>query len=283
MGNPCAGAFGSGGFGASPWGSGYGLAVESALQTARNAVDVSFIGNPQASDPATFTDALNPANWTVTARDPALATPRLVQFVEKVDDDTLRVFVDGALDAFATYRIEASDLLVTAETGLPIDPTCTFADFLTFGSFAILGKPRALRERVDLANPQLDKDAPTSGAPLGTLQITSTGDYANERGRSYLRKRVLRRFTTGLGQFFHLPGYGAAEDLKGNITPDVLRRIQTRGQAQILREPDVVQALVAVQRHPSDPAVVIVAISVIDRNGNVVEATTEVNLAESQL
>ena len=71
-----AGGFGSGGFGSGGSGSGGGVAVSSAKQIARNAVQVTFDGVPAASDPATYWDALNPANWTLTVREPADAVAR---------------------------------------------------------------------------------------------------------------------------------------------------------------------------------------------------------------
>lgn len=272
------GGFGAGSFGAGPWGAGLGAGLASALQTARNAIAVTFLGPPKATDPAGFKDALNPARWRLEVREPADAVLRLVQIVESTSNPlVLTVFTDLQLTPLAVYRILIEGAVDQA--GLPIVSPCNFADFSTFDTFRLRGAPAVQEQRTDLNNPQLISDAELiDPPPLGTYQINDRGDFALERGSAYLRKRVIRRATSPFASFFHLPTYGFAEPLKSTITPDVLRRLQARAQAQILREPDVIRATVTVRRDATTPNLVVMEFRVVDREGNVASGDIPVDL-----
>lgn len=273
------GGFGSMALGSGPFGSGSGAGLDEARQVARNAVDVTFLDFPKASDPATVDDALNPARWTLAAFDPSDSTIRLAQFVENTSNPkVVRVFFDGPLDAFAVYVITGSG--ISTVFGIPILPPADRASFSTFDTFRVRADVPAEQQRTDLSNPQLVADATIiDPPPLGTYQIDDRGDYALERGRPYLRKRIFRRASSAIHSFFHLPGYGFAEPLKSGITPDVLRRLQARAQSQVLMEPDVVSVSVTVTQDAQAPGVAILRISAIDREGNVVSQNVPVNLA----
>lgn len=75
----CGGALGSGGAGASPFGSGSILGIESAFQSAMNAVA------PRMRDPGDVRDALRAAGWSLSVVGPLPIVARLVQAVERVD------------------------------------------------------------------------------------------------------------------------------------------------------------------------------------------------------
>jgi hypothetical protein len=275
----CAGGFGAGAFGATPFGSGFTFAADEARQVALNAADVTFVGQPAASDPATYWDALNPANWVLSVRLPASAAVRLVQFVERRDVRTVRVFFDGPLSSPAVYRLTVAPQVEDA-MGRPVAQACRDLDFHTFAPFRLNPLAALPREApTDLMNPWQIRDAEfTDPPPLGTFQIDDRGDLALETGRAYLRKRIFRRATTGLGEFFHLPGYGFAEPLKSRITPDLLRRMQARAQAQIAREPDVIAVQVQASVLPTAPGVVVLDIKATDRVGNVEEMSVPVRV-----
>lgn len=239
----CVGAFGSGPVGAMPFGSGSLLAVVGARQHALNSVDVTFLVPPRAGNPGDVRDATNPANWTLTPVDPPTSVNRLVQFVERIDELTMRVYFDGPLASFVTYEITASSS-ITDPAGAPLGG-CDSAIFATFGA------PRAevataQEATIDLANPFVPSDAPSPDSPLGTFQVADTGDFANDRDRQNLRKRVLRRATTREGGFFHMPTYGFAPKLKGLARTGLLRTIQNNANAQIRLEPDVKDVQVTV-------------------------------------
>lgn len=262
-----------------PAGTGSPGALLEARHARANAVDVTFAEPPRAFDPADARDVLNPANWTIAVREPADAIVRLPQFVERIDAYTVRVYFDGELSPFAVYRITVS-ARATSAAGVPF-LLCLDADFAAFGVATIRtsGIPADL-QRTDLMNPQITRDAQQNDPPpLGTFQISDRGDYALERGRAYLRKRILRRAVTGLGGFFHLPAYGFAEGQKTLITPDLLRRTQARAQSQIMREPDVVSVSVSVKADPDAASVVVLRIRAIDREGNVVDEQVPIDLS----
>lgn len=279
---PCGGAFGSGGVGSSPFGSGSLLYVVSAREEALNAVLVTFSTPPEMVDPASIFDALCPSNWTLSVLSPFDATTRLVQWCERVDALTVRVLLDGPLSAPATYSILASST-IRDMAGVPIYPSCVSTSFSTFPPVWL---PPEQRERTeapaDLNNPWLAKDASEGpDAPLGTYQVTDSGDYALERGRAYLRKRVLRRATTMQGEFFHLPSYGFAPQLKGLIRPSLLRSIAAKAAAQIRLEPDVESVSVEASLVAGDTNVVLLDIKVSDRYGRAEELQVPVRLGSA--
>lgn len=275
----CGGAFGSGGVGSTPFGSGSSLAVVSAVQEALNAVLVTFSAPPRMFDPGSVYDARNPANWTLSVLEPYDAEVRLAQWTERVDALTVRVLFDGPLSAPARYEIHASPTIEDL-TGLPIVSLCAGAVFETFPPTRVASPfAPAAQTPADLNNPWLLKDAQgVRPTPLGTLQVTPEGDYALERGESYLRKRILRRATTMQGEFFHLPNYGFGLMLKGTIRPDVLRRLQAEAQAQILREPDVATALVTAQLAAGTTDTIVLTMTVTDRYGLTEELTVPVRV-----
>ena len=275
----CGAAFGSGSFGSFPWGSGYGLGICSASVSARNAIDVLFAGFPQAQDPGLPDDALNPANWTLSLREPFGCALPFVQAVEEVSANTIRVLLDADLCETATYRICVAANVISA-FGTALDPACLCFDVDGKGYLA----PRTMvpgRElRNDLQNPQVGSDAPGTAAPLGTFQLTKTGDLALERGIPYLRKRILRRASTMTGSFFHLPGYGFAPGLKTKITPSLLRNIQQTARAQILQEPDVVACEVSVTRSAANPNIVRITIRARAADGTAETAEVDIPIGE---
>lgn len=275
----CGAAFGSGTFGSFPWGSGYGLGVCSASVTARNAIDVLFAGFPLASDPGLPNDALNPENWSLALLEPYGCALSFVQSVEKVSDNVLRVLLDADLCDEASYRISIAPSVVSV-FGTALDPSCLSFEVDGKGYLAPRTAVPALELRNDLQNPQVGTDAPGINPALGTFQLTATGDLALERGIPYLRKRVLRRASTGLGGFFHLPGYGFAPGLKTKITPGLLRTIQQQARAQILREPDVAACEVSVATLPGAPNVVRVSIRVRAVDGTAETAEVDIPVGE---
>lgn len=278
----CGSGFGSGGVGSAPLGSGSALSVSEAIQTQVNAIDVSFSTAPLARDSASTLDSLNVANWTVEPRSPYGALVRLVQWAERVNEYTVRLLLDGPLSAPAVYRVTAA-VSVADIYGISISPECREADVATFSPARFSPEFVSSAESpADLNNPFLVKDAASSSPPpLGTFQVTPAGDYALERGSSYLRKRVLRRATTMAGEFFHLPNYGFAQPLKGNIKPDLLRKLQALAQQQILREPDVASVLVTARLAEGTSNIVVLDMKVSDRYGRTEELTVPVRLRTS--
>lgn len=271
----CTGALGSGGAGSTPLGSASYLAVAEAREVSRNSVRVTFSTAPVASDPATAWDALNPENWRLEPLSPHGIVVRLAQVVRRVAETAVDVFFDGPLDAPATYRIVVENVREVGGGEISLDEECRAAAFATFPLFRV-PPARARAARVDLANPQLLNDEKVTN-PLGTFQINDRGDFALESGRAYLRKRILRRATSALGSFFHLPAYGFEQPLKGLIKPSVIRSLQSAVLAQVLREPDVAKAAVEVFLARSD--ILVISIKVVDTNGEADQMTVPVPLS----
>ena len=250
MTEPCGGAFGSGAFGAWPFGSGADLHVDTAAQYSLAAVDVTFVGAPAAAGPYIPGDALNPASWTVTPVSVGAGVIRFVQYVIRLGVASFRLVLDGTLTPLVTYQVIAA-VTLQDEFGMPIVPDleCRTAEFVTF-SPARSGIPGAagLDARNDLANPQYRFDAQGNLVGLGTLQLDDNGDLAVENGVRYLRKRIVRRLSTAAGEFFHLPQYGAGITQQGQrlARPTQLTRLAATAQDQIRQEADVQSARVTV-------------------------------------
>ena len=275
--------WGSGPWGSSPWGTGLGVfGVASAEQVAINEVRVTFTQAVEATDPATYWDALNPVNWTIEARDPYGIATRIVRRVDSESASSVLLFLDGPLDGpDATYRVYASALIVAAD-GAPIDINSRDADFLTFGFTVETRRVQPTQQPldpVDVANPQTQTWAPGPTSPLNTLQVTDTGDYGNEKGTAYLAKRLIRRATTQPGGFpLYGQGYGFLPPLKGVVRNDDLLRVQANALAQCRQEPDVVDVSVKATRSATDPQTIMLAIAAKDRYGQSVNLTVPVQL-----
>lgn len=275
----CAGAFGSGGFGSMPWGSGYGLGICSAAVVARNAIDVTFAGFPLAQDPGLPNDALNVANWSLELREPYGCALPFVQAIEEISEHVIRVLFDADLCETAIYRIVIAPN-VTDIYGGSLDPSCLYYDVQGKGYLAPFVAIPGRELRNDLQNPQTGVGSPGIATALGTFQLTKTGDLALERGITYLRKRIIRRASTAAGEFFHLPKYGFAPSLKTKITPGMLRTLQQTARAQILQEPDVVACEVRVERTVANPNIVRLTIRARAVDGTAETAEIDIPVGE---
>ena len=274
----CGGGLGVGAFGTMPFATGYGLVIEEVRVSSRNSVDVTFSSPPRAFNDAATDDALNPDNWSFSLLEPFGAVLPLVQTVLKRSSVTFRIYGDQDFAEDARYGVTVSATVETMD-GSPIDPDCVEGTFVGLGLVVLPPSAAQAEQPSDLNNPQVPRDQKgiTQDA-LGTFQLTATGDYALESGRSYLRKRIIRRATTGLGDFFHLPNYGFAPAPKGLITTDLLRRIQARAMEQVLLEPDVVSANVTVSANASRPEIVTINIRVRDKLGATEDLSVPVTL-----
>lgn len=236
-------AFGGGGWAAVPFGAGFGGGpyVRLALVSSRNAIDVEFSGALSAVDSTIATDALNPANWSLAAVTLGATVP-FVQTVESLDGGaTIRVIFDADLDDGATYEITVAPTVLDTSGAAVIAPLSADVIVPTLGFVSVLDSlPRELRTDI--------KSTAGAKAVGGTPRYDETGDLANESGRDYLKKRILRRVSSMRGSFFHLPNYGAGKRLKTIITPAWLSGYQADVKAQVLLEPDVRAVVVTVTR-----------------------------------
>lgn len=268
-------SWGAGAWGAFPWAAAFGsvASVQRATHAALNAVDVLFSGLVTAFDPTDPADALNPANWTLTAIDPTGALIPFLQTTELVQGSPtagvtktiVRLIFDADLDPDATYRITAS-ASVEALSGAAIMAPYS-ADFLTSArGFVPVYAAVPREDRTDI------RSVGNASQLGGTYRYDETGDLANETGVDYLRKRLIRRATTIQGTILHLPGYGAGKRLKTTITATGIANYRSGMRAQMLREPDVRGVAVAVTR--AAPGILRTTIKVTDREGTLLPEIT---------
>lgn len=265
---------GSGPFGSMPFGSILGAEIQltNARALTANEVLVCFLGDigiPNGCDPY---DPTYRRSWTLTPLDPEVCT-RLVQLVEFRAPSCFVLYLDGPLCCGRRYRISNYPAVPTWSavefTALCVDPAAKPSDVRTDDGF--------LR---DIANPMLERDAIMSGQylALGTFEIDDTGDLAQDFGVKGLRKRILRRVTTVLAGFFHLPSYGTELEIKRLLKPDLLRRVQDKIRAQVMREPEVADCRVILQQVPRNPGVLSVIVRARTAAGQPVDVATTVNL-----
>lgn len=219
-----------------------------------NQLRVSLRGQGSLGSRFTPGSVLDPGSWDVEALDPD-AAPRLVQTVTAITqppDPIVDVFTDAVMTFDRQYRLQF--LTAFAIVG------CDSVDFGALRpqvSETTRGVQLARDGFRDIANPNLRGDAVTLGAlALGTYVIDADGDLRQDEGKTGLRKRVIRRLTTAVGGFFHLPEYGVDLELKRLITPDRAVRIAARARAQLLQEPDVAAARVQVTNPQTAPNVI---------------------------
>ena len=274
-------AWGAGAWGANPWGASFGAAasVQRATHSALNTVDVQFSGLVTAFDPTDPADALNLANWTLTAVDPATALIPFLQISELVQGSPtegvtktiVRLFFDADLDPDATYRITADAAIETLSGSAIMAPFAQ--DFLTSDrGFVSVFAAVPQEDRTDI------RSAGDESQIGGTYRYDETGDLENESGIDYLRKRIIRRATTIQGTILHLPDYGAGKRLKTTITAGSIAQFRAELRAQVLEEPDVRAVTVSVLRPL--PGILRTTIKITDREGTLLpEITLTTDLA----
>ncbi len=233
--------FGSGTFGSMPFGSGGGFQIAAAEQVTLNSVRVRLLGAPSVKNRGAVFDALYDRGWHLERfYDPDVALP-LVYWVERESADTVVLFLDAPLDGpDKAYVVVASEAIAGGASA-------TDRSYL----FRTFGAPRQFvtaetRRSFDIANIPAGDGGPGVEPALGTLQYAADGDYQNDAGLANLKKRVIRRLTTKLGSFGHLPNYGLDLPEKGPLRPGAMRQIQSQAIVQVQAEEGVVSASVSV-------------------------------------
>lgn len=271
--------WGSGPWGGSPWGGGASptdVVVGSALAVRENIFRIVF------SVPIRFTglldagDASDPSNYAVapvagtTGLDGTEARPLTVveARLAGVEDGVLASMVGTVLDLVtdrpmtpwgALYDLTLT--VIAADLASYVGGT-----FRTPGVFRRLEPPSVQMGRPtrDFANPQTLSaaraglsDAMDPGL-LGTLRVDDSGDYAFDEGDVSLRKRVVRRLTSSVGGFAHLPGYGVGipDHAKRLAISAVVADLSARAESQIALEPEVAQVRVRAVADPNLPGLV---------------------------
>ena len=269
------GGAGSGAAGSMPFGSavlGSALGICGATPITANQIKVNIQGDIGIPNPCDPNDPTNKGTWQLIPLNPGICV-RLIQKVEFIEPDCIIITFDGPLCGGEPYLIKSSIAQLgcdtAAFTGIGVSPSAQESDVRSDDGF--------IR---DIANPQLPKDALMSGAflALGTYEITDTGDLAQDGGVSSLRKRIFRRVSTTVDQFFHLPGYGTDLEVKTLLRPDRLVRLQEKLRVQILREPEVSAASVSISRVVGAPNTITVSIRAQTASGQPVDLAVPISL-----
>ncbi len=256
-------AFGSGAFGATPFGAATTLGTSiAAVQLELNSVVVTLEGISVLVD-VLGADPLDVDSWELRlGADPSVsgASLPLVQNVVRESATSVRIYFDAVCTPGQAYEI----------VYLPIeDNDCGISGVAAFIGFGLptLMSPvvgTQLLGRYDLANPSLRADAQGNVVVFGTLQIDSTGDLQNETGIAYLRKRIIRRFTTRRGTILAIPTYGLAIPMKRNLSVSEMFRLQADCIAQCRQEPDVSDVSVSITQPVPGAIIIYVRLRTVD-------------------
>jgi hypothetical protein len=223
------------------------LSVVNVMPQDSRRVRVHLTEAPQAVSPALLGDATNIDVWSFTNTRTLEATIVLTAQYVGIDLSTypsVDLFLAKAMDA-RPNRYEATCPTLLSALGVLIVPP-TSAQCYGLG----VKNPQEEVGQVvpfDLAN----RPSPSSSTVGGTLVIGPNGDYTSESGVSLLKKLILRRLTTSLGGFFHLPEYGIGLEDKVLVHDSDLPRLKRQIEHQIAREPDISEASVQLTWNPS--------------------------------
>lgn len=225
------------------------IEVTSVSQSSLNSLDVLFSDEPRHLDPSAATDALSLGRYQLLTdlneREP------MNQVARYQGGNTVRLYLDAVLPSDVTIGLLVRPV---ANAGGELSPEVEVP-------FATLSAPRQLvttsigEARTDLRS-ALD----------GSIGYDDTGDLANHSGWAYRRKRIIRRAVTSIGSIFHLPGYGFGQPLKTLIRESDAGRLRSVVRAQVLKEPDIIDARVDVTIS-SDAGRLLIVIRPTDVNG----------------
>lgn len=215
------------------------IGVSGAAAIATNTVQVQLSNIPLALTSAGAGDALNPSNWNVQQYLPSgVLSPLTVLAVQLVTPTVFNVIV--------AERFGPASMLHTVWG--------SFTDYLgntaspSGGNFlGVLGDAVSSQNAMaaaqnyvvsDLANPPFPPVGQNTGG--GVRVINAAGDFASVSGNALTRKLIVRRLSTSVNGFFHLPGYGLGLDPKSPVRASSLVALSKVVRDQILQEPDVV-------------------------------------------
>lgn len=282
----------SGGIGALPFGSGsfgtgdaFVLDIDFCIVRGANEIWVAVESLSGLRAPEADSE-LNAKNWKLTALS-LDGFPRLVQSVASIEtegeaDDAgasilfdlglvpaLRIFTDGPLSPNETYTLSYTGIggQNCEITALQIEPQA-YQKLAT----------QDLGTIEDFRNPQISRDKLPLGS-LGSYNITDSGDISIDNGEESLRKRILRRITTSVSGFYHLPGYGTDMESKSAITPDLARRIKDRVRGGVREEPDVISAKTNVYPVRGEEGMVVVQVTATTIFGGTITVSEQVRVS----
>jgi hypothetical protein len=242
-----------------------------------NTVEIEFDEEPLHLDPADPADALNLDNYVTTVTGINSSLPeRLLQYVDYIGENTIRLAYDGPLNESGQYEISISNIESVSGSALFPDPTVL--NFSAYGrENESIEKIHPEANRIDLANPQMPSQAGQNQS-LATLQVDDNGDLQNVSGRDLLKKKIIRIISTEKGGFFHLPDYGLAIEFGKLITPTLLRKLKIDIESQVIKEKEVISVRATVNEYI--PGVVRLLL-IIEDNIGTFDVTKTLDLRET--
>lgn len=272
--------WGEGGFGSGPWGGGLGtggIEVLTIEATRENVIrlelsaPLAFTGLGDLSDPS------RPVAWRVDpiVPDDGSSNPRPVgvarvepapvaELPGVVRGTVVDVYLDRSLSPFParyTLTVGAAGALLSVDGQQEIEAL----------TVPFLGLTADASSDAELDAPTVGQDlaltapgeATNVAIGVGGYATDESGDYAFDRGRDGLRKRVFRRVFTRRNGFSFLVGYGGGllEDTKRAAKSSTLVAKEEECAAQIAEEPDVASAVVRIQRR-ADPGTGLFGLSI---------------------
>lgn len=279
--------WGTGGWGHDRWGfgtpftEGPELFIQSAFAVTTHSVRVLFSTEPLTTSTTTLGSATNPNEWTVTRLNDGF------QFtVQAIIEQPSVIFEGSNTPVFDVYVLEplgslAIALNVSAPNLLRADdqPMIPPTDFGFVGLAGLATeRPEVPIQRqintVDVANPPFP---PTGQSIGGTLVINPSGDYQSTAGAELVRKLIIRRLTTPLGGFFHLPDYGFGVGVKEKFSTTALILLKAQLEKQILLETEVEAASVTPVFQPTNNLLLIQIQAKLRPSGDTLKTTVSVS------
>jgi hypothetical protein len=246
-----------------PWGGPGTISLITILAIGTNELVAFFTSPPKCRDPLGWRDARNAMYWTIASVDPVNIGIDGEIIVEPgrrrptpPDPWIGECFIDP-YDPTAVHLRTVPQL----QTGVEYDVTIAGSvrgraceSFSGLATFRLLARTRpplprstiaAIDTYRDFANPPFEIiDGKLEPGP-GFWKYDETGEIILDDAAASLKKRVLRRISTTIGGFAHLPRYGLTA-VRGQVArPGELQAMAIALQEQIVAEPDVRDASVA--------------------------------------
>lgn len=249
-----------------PWGGAGTISIITILAIGTNELVAFFTSPVKCRDPLGFRDARNPLYWSIAPVDPVAVgingevvpepgKPRPRPPAPWIG----RCFRDPE-DPTQVHIVTVPQLQTGVQYDIGIGPVRGAAceEFSGLSTFRVLARNRppppssrfaAVDTYRDYANPVFELDRRTGQLVPGRgfWQYDETGEIVLDDASGSLKKRVLRRITTLLGGFAHLPNYGVPPSLGTLARGDDIQALALRLQEQIRQEPDVRNAGVTVR------------------------------------
>jgi len=282
--------WGSGAYGASPWGGAMSGALQlaNAVASRENAVQLVFTLPLYLSGLGDVQDGEQPKLYAVTpvvgsvGRDgtpPRAVSIASVAAVAAPGFDlgqVVELTLDRPMTASPSTYLVSCVGLVSADLSTPLDVGHASAQFAGCHKKLVVPSLDApTRTARDFANPQglLAAQAASPRPALVTLGVTpidDTGDYAYDDGLVGYKKRVLRRLMTTPGGFVHLGadyGVGLLGYGKKLATAAARLRMAARAETQIAKEPETAAVKVSVVKSATHPELFTVVVLARTRSG----------------